>query len=29
VRARGGVDMGVMPVDAFIERLRQDVQSFN
>ena len=28
VRARGGVDLGVMPVDAFIERLRQDVQSF-
>jgi threonyl-tRNA synthetase len=29
VRARGGVDMGVMPLDTFIERLRQDVQSFN
>ncbi|WP_341314882.1 threonine--tRNA ligase [Paraburkholderia sp. IMGN_8] len=29
VRARGGVDLGVMPLDAFIERLRQDVQSFN
>jgi threonyl-tRNA synthetase len=28
VRARGGVDLGVMPVDAFIERLRLDVQSF-
>ena len=28
VRARGGVDLGVMPVSAFIERLRQDVQSF-
>ncbi|GAB2886653.1 threonine--tRNA ligase [Paraburkholderia jirisanensis] len=28
VRARGGVDLGVMPVDAFIERLRQEVQSF-
>jgi threonyl-tRNA synthetase len=29
VRARGGVDLGVMPVDSFIERLRQNVQSFN
>jgi threonyl-tRNA synthetase len=29
VRARGGVDLGVMPLDTFIERLRQDVQSFN
>ncbi|CAN7277817.1 threonine--tRNA ligase [Trinickia sp. LjRoot230] len=28
VRARGGVDMGVMPVDAFVERLHQDVQAF-
>ncbi|CAB3764036.1 threonine--tRNA ligase [Paraburkholderia humisilvae] len=28
VRARGGVDLGVMPVDAFSERLRQEVQSF-
>jgi len=29
VRARGGVDLGVMPADTFIERLRLDVQSFN
>jgi threonyl-tRNA synthetase len=29
VRARGGVDLGVMPLDTFIERLRQNVQSFN
>jgi threonyl-tRNA synthetase len=28
VRARGGVDLGVMPVDAFSERLREDVQTF-
>ncbi|APR35447.1 threonine--tRNA ligase [Paraburkholderia sp. SOS3] len=28
VRARGGVDLGVMPVDAFSERLRQEVQTF-
>jgi len=28
VRARGGVEVGVMPVDAFIQRLHQDVQSF-
>jgi threonyl-tRNA synthetase len=28
VRARGGVDLGVMPVSAFVERLRQEVQSF-
>ncbi|MDQ7979362.1 threonine--tRNA ligase [Paraburkholderia sp. SARCC-3016] len=28
VRARGGVDLGVMPVDAFSERLRQEVQAF-
>ncbi|HEV3426600.1 MAG TPA: threonine--tRNA ligase [Paraburkholderia sp.] len=28
VRARGGVDLGVMPVDAFAERLAQDVSSF-
>ncbi|MFP6559609.1 threonine--tRNA ligase [Paraburkholderia sp. B3] len=28
VRARGGVDLGVMPVDAFLERLREDVQTF-
>jgi len=29
VRARGGVDLGVMSVDAFSERLRQEVQSFS
>jgi len=28
VRARGGVDLGVMPVDAFSERLREDVETF-
>jgi threonyl-tRNA synthetase len=28
VRARGGIDLGVMPVDAFLELLRKDVQSF-
>lgn len=28
VRARGGVDLGVMPVDTFAERLAQDVSSF-
>jgi threonyl-tRNA synthetase len=28
VRARGGVDLGVMPVDAFLERLRQEVRAF-
>ncbi|VVD68950.1 threonine--tRNA ligase [Pandoraea anhela] len=28
VRARGGVDLGVMPVDALIERLAQDCASF-
>jgi threonyl-tRNA synthetase len=28
VRARGGVDLGVMSVDAFSERLREAVQSF-
>lgn len=28
VRARGGVDLGVMPVDAFAERLSQDVKTF-
>ncbi|QYD67604.1 threonine--tRNA ligase [Paraburkholderia edwinii] len=28
VRARGGVDLGVMPVDAFSERLRQEIQTF-
>jgi len=28
VRARGGVDLGVMPVDAFVERLRQDIAAF-
>ncbi|MEF9995400.1 MAG: threonine--tRNA ligase [Burkholderiaceae bacterium] len=26
VRARGGVDLGVMPIDAFVARLREDVQ---
>jgi threonyl-tRNA synthetase len=25
VRARGGVDLGVMPIDDFIARLQQDV----
>ncbi|HEV3104242.1 MAG TPA: threonine--tRNA ligase, partial [Trinickia sp.] len=28
VRARGGVDLGVMPIDTFVERLRQDIQAF-
>jgi threonyl-tRNA synthetase len=28
VRARGGVDLGVMPVDAFLERLQQEVRAF-
>jgi len=28
VRARGGVDLGVMPIDTFVERLHQDVQAF-
>lgn len=28
VRARGGVDLGSMPVDAFLDRLQQDVQAF-
>lgn len=28
VRARGGVDLGSMTVDAFLERLQQDVQTF-
>ena len=28
VRARGGVDLGVMPVDAFLDRLRENVQTF-
>ncbi|WP_390887542.1 His/Gly/Thr/Pro-type tRNA ligase C-terminal domain-containing protein [Burkholderia thailandensis] len=28
VRARGGVDLGVMPVEAFVERLREDIQAF-
>jgi threonyl-tRNA synthetase len=28
VRARGGVDLGVMPVDALIERLAQDCATF-
>jgi threonyl-tRNA synthetase len=27
VRARGGVDLGVMPIDAFAARLREDVES--
>ena len=25
VRARGGVDLGVMPIDAFVARLQQDI----
>jgi threonyl-tRNA synthetase len=29
VRARGGVDRGVMPVDAFTQRLCEDVRSFS
>jgi len=28
VRARGGIDLGTMSVDAFLEVLRKDVQSF-
>lgn len=28
VRARGGDDLGVMPVEAFVERLREDIQAF-
>ena len=28
VRARGGVDLGVMPVEAFVERLQEDLRSF-
>lgn len=28
VRARGGVDLGVMPVDALIERLAQECATF-
>ncbi|WP_060819255.1 threonine--tRNA ligase [Caballeronia sordidicola] len=28
VRARGGIDAGVMPVDAFLERLQHDVQAY-
>lgn len=28
VRARGGVEVGVMPVDAFTRRLHEDVQAF-
>ena len=28
VRARGGIDASVMPVDAFLERLQQDVQAY-
>jgi threonyl-tRNA synthetase len=28
VRAGGGVDLGVMPVDAFVERLRDDLRLF-
>jgi threonyl-tRNA synthetase len=28
VRARGGIDAGVMSVDAFLERLQQDVQAY-
>ncbi|WP_390888227.1 His/Gly/Thr/Pro-type tRNA ligase C-terminal domain-containing protein [Burkholderia thailandensis] len=28
VRARGGIDLGVMPVEAFVERLREDIQAF-
>ncbi|HTH59138.1 MAG TPA: threonine--tRNA ligase [Paraburkholderia sp.] len=28
VRARGGVDQGVMPVDAFVERLVEEVRTF-
>jgi threonyl-tRNA synthetase len=28
VRARGGVDLGTMPIDAFVERLRDDLRLF-
>lgn len=28
VRARGGVDLGVMPADTFVDRLRDDLQAF-
>ena len=28
VRARGGVDLGVMPIDTFVERLGQDIEAF-
>lgn len=28
VRARGGVNLGVMPVQAFVDRLQQDVQEY-
>jgi threonyl-tRNA synthetase len=28
VRARGGVDLGVMPIDTFVERLCQEIQAF-
>ncbi|ALK30351.1 threonine--tRNA ligase [Burkholderia plantarii] len=28
VRARGGVDLGVMPAEAFVERLQQDLRAF-
>ncbi|MBU9166083.1 threonine--tRNA ligase [Burkholderia gladioli] len=28
VRARGGVDLGVMPIEAFVERLQQDLRAF-
>ncbi|WP_175752674.1 threonine--tRNA ligase [Burkholderia anthina] len=28
VRARGGVDLGVMPIEAFVERLQEDLRSF-
>jgi len=25
VRARGGVDLGVMPIDSFVARLQEDI----
>jgi threonyl-tRNA synthetase len=28
VRARGGIDLGSMPVDAFVERLREDLRTY-
>jgi threonyl-tRNA synthetase len=28
VRARGGIDAGVMPINTFLERLQQDVQAY-